>query len=91
MEAIGAKPFDFQHSDKIAGEDIVIIPSNNTNTSFLPEDMVSLSEFLQFDSGRNLATMDSELGAGFYSSMWGPLPFVVGKVTSEKYYIFVIK
>jgi 4-amino-4-deoxy-L-arabinose transferase-like glycosyltransferase len=91
MEAIGAKPFDFQHSDKIAGKDIVIIPSNNTNASLLPEDTVSLSEFLQFDSGRNLATMDAQLGAGFYTAMWGPLPFVVGKVTPEKYYIFVIK
>ncbi|MGD0786061.1 MAG: glycosyltransferase family 39 protein [Sedimentisphaerales bacterium] len=91
MEAIGVKPFDFNHPEKIVSKDIVVIPSNNTNINLLPKDAAYLSEFLQFDSGRNLATMDLQLGAGFYTGMWGPLPFVVGKVTPEKYYIFVIK
>ena len=32
-----------------------------------------------------IATMQGKLGAGFYSSDWGPLPFAIGRVPAERY------
>jgi len=32
-----------------------------------------------------IATMQRELGAGFYSSDYGPLPFAVGSLPPERY------
>ena len=34
---------------------------------------------------REVAPMRRELGAGFYSSSWGPLPFALGYVPPERY------
>jgi hypothetical protein len=38
-----------------------------------------------------LATWQPELGAGFYSSVSGPLPFGFGKVPAESAYVYRIK
>jgi hypothetical protein len=35
-----------------------------------------------------MATMNSAAGAGFYSDLWGPLPFAIEYQTNEKYYAF---
>ena len=31
--------------------------------------------------------MDFSVGAGFYSSYWGPLPFAVGNIAPEQYFV----
>ena len=35
--------------------------------------------------------MNLQLGAGFYSDKWGPLPFIIGPVGPEKYRDFIVK
>jgi hypothetical protein len=35
--------------------------------------------------------MNREMGAGFYSGKWGPVPWLVGSVPPERYLIFRIK
>jgi len=90
MEATGAKALNFKHSE-IEQVDIIIIPSNNTNTRPLSEKMVRLIEVFQFTPYRKLATMNQQLGAGFYADVWGPLPFASGPVGLEKYYAFAVK
>jgi hypothetical protein len=37
---------------------------------------------------KTFATMKSNLGAGFYSHLWGPLPFAFGKPDDGKYLIY---
>jgi len=37
-----------------------------------------------------LTTMNPKLGAGFYSDVFGPLPFVIGSVPTEKFMVFEI-
>jgi hypothetical protein len=32
-----------------------------------------------------LSTMQKQMGAGFYSDVWGPLPFAFGFVPPEQY------
>jgi hypothetical protein len=36
-------------------------------------------------------TVPGGLGAGFYSSLWGPLPFVFGVPTTDDYVVLRVK
>jgi hypothetical protein len=87
MEQWRAKPVDQNERGMVSG-DLVIIPVNNTNIS-LPAttgrtELVNFSQFL-------LATMSPETGAGFYSSRWGPLPWVFARIPPEPYLVFRVK
>ena len=87
MEQWRAKPVD-QNERGIVSGDLVIIPVNNTNIS-LPAtpgrpEQVNFPQFL-------LATMSPETGAGFYSSRWGPLPWVFARIPPEPYLVFRVK
>ena len=87
MEQWRAKPVD-QNERRIVSGDLVIIPVNNTNIS-LPAthgraEQVNFPQFL-------LATMSPETGAGFYSSRWGPLPWVFARIPPEPYLVFRVK
>jgi len=37
-----------------------------------------------------VSTMNKEAGSGFYSHLWGPLPFVLGRIPMERYGILGI-
>ena len=37
-----------------------------------------------------VATVQPIVGAGFYSDSWGPLPFAIGRVPPERYFLFEI-
>jgi len=89
MEAAGARPQDFRRSELKRGE-LVVVPVNNTNLEPPPESaarVVAKRTLLPFPC---LATMDPNLGAGFYSDLWGPLPFAVGRVSPEQYLLYVV-
>lgn len=90
MEAAGAKPLDFENP-VVSKLDVIIIPSNNTNTKLLPKEVVFRERVFTFKPCRWLATMDPLLGAGFYADVWGPLPFIFGAVHPEEYYSFIVK
>jgi hypothetical protein len=82
MQELGASPVDFKSSPLKLG-DTVVVPSNNTN--LLPPDSqrsVSVGTITVKSAGA-LTTMDQTTGAGFYSSVWGPLPFAFGHVPPE--------
>ena len=82
MQQSGATPVDFKSSPLKPG-DIVAVPSNNTNLMPLdPATSVLIDIVMEKKSGV-LATMDTLTGAGFYSSVWGPLPFAFGHVAPE--------
>jgi 4-amino-4-deoxy-L-arabinose transferase-like glycosyltransferase len=90
MEAAGAKAFDFENP-KIAQGDIVLLPSGNTNVRPLPEETARLNRVFQFNSYWKITTLNLRLGAGFYSEVIGPLPFVAGPVAPRRYYAFIIQ
>jgi 4-amino-4-deoxy-L-arabinose transferase-like glycosyltransferase len=68
---------------------IMAAPGNNTNVS--PNILKSGFQLpiLEFAPASFLTSMNKELGAGFYSSSKGALPYVLGRVPSEKYAIVV--
>ena len=87
MEALGGKAIDVRTTSVTTG-DILVIPENNTNVFPPPKEWASFVETLEVPSSRWIATMGSELGAGFYADVFGPLPFAVGKVPPERDRIF---
>lgn len=90
MEKIGAKAIDINRS-KTSSCDIVIAPKNNSSPIGPRFEYLRLRTIIEIPSGVWLTTMSSKIGAGFYSDVWGPLPFAVGPVPLEQYSIFEVK
>jgi hypothetical protein len=82
MQLSGARPVEY---DKFAFQtgDLAVIPENATSTFPIAPQLVASEEIVQIDPHALAATMG--LGAGFYSSMWGPLPFSLGRTPAEPY------
>ncbi|MBI2200004.1 MAG: glycosyltransferase family 39 protein [Candidatus Rokubacteria bacterium] len=89
MEAAGGRSVDWNGARPSPGEWLVV-PANNTNTFLMPRGAVSLHRVVEVPSPGVMATMNRSVGAGFYSDVWGPLPFAVGRVPPERYYVFVV-
>jgi 4-amino-4-deoxy-L-arabinose transferase-like glycosyltransferase len=89
MEQWRAKPVD-QNERGILSGDLLIIPVNNTNISETLPVITGRGEQVNFPQFL-LATMSSETGAGFYSSRWGPLPWVFARIPPEPYLVFRVK
>jgi Dolichyl-phosphate-mannose-protein mannosyltransferase len=89
MESYGARPVDFANSVLSPG-DMLIIPENNIETLKFPSELIASSELLEIDLHQHVSTMRWPMGAGFYSSFWGPLPFAFGRVPTERYFLFRI-
>jgi hypothetical protein len=88
MEKEGGRPLDTGRT-VIAPGDLLVAPSNNTNSLALPPGRFGLVGVQRVAPAGWVTTMDSSLGAGFYSDLWGPLPFAFGPVPVEKYYVFM--
>jgi hypothetical protein len=86
METYGFRPLDV-HADPTPGS-TVILPINNTNVPQLNDS--APREIFHMPVSRWLSTMQSAVGAGFYTCVWGPLPFAVGNVPDELYYIVLV-
>ena len=87
MEAAGAKPLDRRRS-RVEKGDRLAIPTNNSWVVPVPESAVTLASQFELPPFPGIATVQPAVGAGFYSDSWGPLPFVVGRVPPERYFIF---
>ena len=61
----------------------MVIPDNNTNVTRIG---IPLQELL-FETIPYVAVMNPAVGAGYYSSVNGPLPFVFCKAPDETYFI----
>jgi hypothetical protein len=85
MEAFGARALEQGESGSHPG-DIIVIPVNNTNRFKLAEE-ANLFRTVEIQVHSRMATISPGVGAGFYSSVWGPLPFAIGPVPNERYYM----
>jgi 4-amino-4-deoxy-L-arabinose transferase-like glycosyltransferase len=90
MQALGAHPFD-PRQYQLHLDDVVVIPENNTNQLDIRPDLVHSSTILTKAVEGHIATMSQPMGAGFYSSLWGPMPFVVGPVPPERFQVLVLQ
>ncbi len=85
MESFGARPLEQGVIQSNPG-DLIVVPVNNTNPFKLAEEVIPVKT-IEFEVPSRVATISTELGAGFYSSVWGPLPFAIGPVPNERYYM----
>ena len=90
MQQSGGKPVDFNSSELKPG-DIFAVPSDNTNLRRPNPAAADLIGTVIVDRAGALDTMDSTIGAGFYSSGWGPLPFAFGHVAPEYASVYQLK
>jgi hypothetical protein len=86
MESFGARPLDFAKPNYQAGQ-ILAIPDNNTFAFGTPPGFTGPAQVIEVNISRGVTTMKSQMGAGFYSSMWGPLPFAFGDVPPARYFV----
>jgi 4-amino-4-deoxy-L-arabinose transferase-like glycosyltransferase len=87
MQAGGALPVDFRKSVFQPGDKLAV-PSNNTNLLPLDPKKGRQLAVLALPETRWLSTMNTATGAGFYASMWGPLPFAFGRAPPERVFIY---
>lgn len=88
MQKLGATPIDYDRFALHSG-DLMVSPENTTNRLPIMPQLVASQETLHADLHGWASTMAS--GAGFYSSIWGPLPFSIGRPRPEQYVIMVLR
>jgi 4-amino-4-deoxy-L-arabinose transferase-like glycosyltransferase len=89
MEALGASAFGSRQLE-FKPDDLLAVPFNNTNNG--PPENVSLvrGETFVIQGPRLLTLTHEEVGAGFYASVLGPLPFAFGDMPPEKVLICIL-
>jgi 4-amino-4-deoxy-L-arabinose transferase-like glycosyltransferase len=92
MQGGGAYPFDERHS-VLKPKDIFACPANNTITPILQRNVPRMvwRETVIAPGPYLLTTCNQEIGAGFYSSVLGPLPFTFGRVPPESVSVYVVQ
>jgi hypothetical protein len=89
MSTSGATPLDFMHAQLNPG-DLVVTPSNNTNVLPASPDKTRPLQTCSQSGSPWLATVSQPLGACFYASVMGPLPFAFGSAPPETASVYVL-
>jgi 4-amino-4-deoxy-L-arabinose transferase-like glycosyltransferase len=90
LQTAGASPVDMKSSALQPGARVAV-PANNTNLLPLHPEKSVLLETIKVPGPYLLTTWSQTTGAGFYSSVWGPLPFAFGRVPAESVSVYVLK
>jgi hypothetical protein len=89
MQSFGSRPIDLDNPD--SSSPVMAIPENNTSTLVVPPAFVASKRVVAFKAGAGISTMSVPMGAGFYSDIWGPLPYAFGSVPDERYAIIRLR
>ncbi|MBV9155659.1 MAG: glycosyltransferase family 39 protein [Acidobacteriaceae bacterium] len=89
MQAFGAAPIR-PGNDIYRPGDLIAVPQHNTRTFQIPPSMLQRREVIVKEPSSWVSTVNVELGAGFYASVLGPLPFVFGPIPPEHFYIYEV-
>jgi hypothetical protein len=90
MERLGFRPVDFA-SYRVATGQVIVIPENNCNTESIPTKFIESHSSFSFDTNTGVTTTGDSMGAGFYTDVFGPMPFAFGPVPAERYTIFRLR
>jgi 4-amino-4-deoxy-L-arabinose transferase and related glycosyltransferases of PMT family len=86
MQKWGARAMNLANPQVRSG-DIMIIPANNTAVISIQAEKVYQPEEITFSPVPVVSTWGFETGASFYSAVRGPLPWMLGRVAQEKFYV----
>ena len=87
MEKFGGQHVDVERSLLLPGDMVVVARLGGSVA--LPPGSVGLVEniLLSLDSWMNLQASDEHTAAGFYSSIFGPIPFALGRPPPQLYFV----
>jgi len=88
MQEYGFRPLDQGRSRLPAGSRVAR-QLHNSNVFPLPWQQVRRIEHQEVPPGF-AAVMDGHAGAGFYTSLWGPLPFAFGGAQPDRFAVFEV-
>lgn len=91
MQLYGAHPVDVKNFQFKPG-DIFVVAENNSGVIPLKPEFIAggRGTEIELDGPKGATTASWKLGAGFYSSHWGPLPFAIGDVPPERYLVYAL-
>ena len=90
MESFGCQAIDIQ-TTKIPRGDFIIIPKSNTALFPIPDSYAPMYDSLLTYPLTWLTTMNTRGRAGFYSDIWGPVPFIFGNTPPERYHVRLVQ
>jgi hypothetical protein len=91
MESHGATAIDTATTEMQYG-DRVILPENNANLQ-IPDELMKhlrIADELTFPTFSLATTLHMKANAGYYSSVFGPLPFTFQQSPPEKYWVLTV-
>ena len=86
MQQAGYSPLDLARPAAEPG-DWVVTPYNNVMICVLPPEVATAGQTITNSPLPFLATVNVDAGAGFYTSHFGAIPFVFGKIPGDVYYL----
>ena len=89
-EKLGARAVDYKNFSP-SPADVLLLPLHNTYISEPPPEMVAHRDVWSVPGPAGLTTWNAAVGAGFYSSVSGPLPFAFGATPAESVFIYELK
>jgi len=91
MEKLGAQPLDCERSMLQPG-DIIVVPRINFGFIPFPPGSVGWIEPLIYRpfSWMNLSRDTKSGAAGFYSATWGPVPFAIGELPPQEFFLLKV-
>jgi hypothetical protein len=72
-------------------DDLIVTPSFNTHVKMLNADLLDDLQLITILPARWVSTFNFGVGAGFHSSVVGPLPYAFGKVAPDYLYVRKVK
>jgi len=89
MEKNGGKAIDFDNQE-FSEKDIIIVPARNSATRTVNEDVATFQRPFTFPTTRLFSVVNGNFGAGFYSDVWGPLPYTIESDNLEIYKVYQV-
>ena len=87
---MGAAGLDLKHPALKAG-DTLAMPVHNSFIFQPKPETADVREIISVQGPHLLTTWSEDVGAGFYSSVTGPLPFAFGQVPPENVIVYAWK
>jgi 4-amino-4-deoxy-L-arabinose transferase-like glycosyltransferase len=80
----GGKAMDADQLELFQSKDVLLVPVGNSNLLPLDSGIIASQDSFTIPGPAYLATWNPDIGAGFYATTGGPLPFAFGKAAPEK-------
>jgi hypothetical protein len=73
---------------KYSPGNIIVVPDNSPGTFYPTKPIPRSIVQIKVPASSWITTMRRDVGAGFYSHFWGPLPYYFGRVLPERYVLY---